>query len=65
MPGPNGGNHVVVKDGKFFAVVSELVDGNFIVIQPGDLVYASKAEAISAALNKDIPEMKAEEWLHE
>lgn len=65
MPGPNSGNHVVVKDGKFHAIVAELVDGNFIVIKPGDMVFATKSEAISAAISGNIPNGASSEWLHD
>lgn len=46
----SSGNHVVVKDGKFFCIVSETRDGNFVIIKPEDPVYLSLDDAISAAL---------------
>lgn len=62
---PGNGNHVVVKDGKFHALVSELRDGNFIVISMGTPVYATKDDAVKAAIAEPIPNEASEEWLHQ
>lgn len=65
MAGPNTGHHIVVKDGKFHSLVSELADGNFIVLRIDQPVYATKAEAISAVLNDGLKNEAGEEWLHQ
>lgn len=49
MPPVNNGNHVVVKNGVFHAIVAGLSDGNYVVIRPGDAVYTTQNEAIAAA----------------
>lgn len=46
----NNGNHIIVKDGKYHAIAAQLKDGNYVVILPGDKVYKSLDEAVSAAL---------------
>jgi hypothetical protein len=59
------GHHIVVKDGKFVGLVSELLDGNFVVLKVDQPVFPTKNEAISAALNEGLENKAGEEWLHQ
>lgn len=65
MAGPNTGHHIVVREGKFVGIVSELLDGNFVVLEIDQPVYPNKQAAMDAALNSGVKNEASTEWLHE